>query len=305
MSKQLRLPTLFTIEKCLNCGSKIKFKRFKINKNMITRTRFREIDNEVKLLIRKTLDDIRVNNFDDYILYIADGDYNDDFANHPKFSPYVIDNRIDLYKDDTRINFLTRFMSTFYNFPYGVDEVSDDEYRIYMELMVYCHVWESKPYLRKLYRFALLANNENYEWKVEVPEMSKHDFIRNNIRAKFTNSSNDLANTIRKGFHTSLRNAFAHSEFHILENIIHLDTYKGQSWDIPEISFDDWSERFCYSILLCYYLLKESYNDRKNIIAVTGTDRFKIKLPSKDGLSLREVNILYHTDQNGFSFERL
>ncbi|MCY0976869.1 hypothetical protein PGH12_06850 [Chryseobacterium wangxinyae] len=272
---------------------------------MITRTRFREIDNEIKSLIRKTLDEIRLNNFENYILYIADGDYNDDFATHPKFSPYIIDNRIDLYKDDTRINFLTRFMTTFYSFPPDVEEVTDDEYRIYMELMVYCHVWESKPYLRKLYRFALLANNEDYDWKVEVPEMSKHDFIRNNIRTKFTDSSNDLANIIRKGFHTSLRNAFAHSEFHILENIIHLDTYKGQSWDIQEISFDDWSERFCYSILLCYYLLKESYNDRKNIIALTGTDRFKIKYPSKDETSLREVNILYHTEQNGFSFERL
>jgi len=43
---------------------------------MITTTRFREIDNEIKSLIRKTLDDIRVNNFDNYILYIADGDYN-------------------------------------------------------------------------------------------------------------------------------------------------------------------------------------------------------------------------------------
>lgn len=72
---------------------------------------------------------------------------------------------------------------------------------------------KKQPLLKKLYRFAHLANSESYHWKVVVPDMSKHDFIRNEIRQVFDDKGNPIAATIRNGFHTSLRNAFAHSEY--------------------------------------------------------------------------------------------
>lgn len=274
---------------------------------MITKDRFREIDTEIKELVRNSLNDARTTYLDNYVLYIADGDYNSDYETNTRFSPYVIDNRIDMLNDDTRLNFLIRFLQTFYSFPPDITEINDDEYRIYMELMIYTHIWESKPYLRKLARFSHLCNGEEYLWKLDIPEMGRHNFIRNNIRQTFENCSNGLSEIIKKGFHTSLRNAFAHSEFHISnnDNKIHLSNYKGESWELSEISFNDWSERFVHSILLCYHILKESYSDRENIVELNnGTNLFKIKHPTRDGNSFNERNIIYHAEQNGFTFER-
>lgn len=275
---------------------------------MITKDRFTEIDTEIKNLVRTSLNDLRTNRFEDYILYIADGDYNDEFDTNPKYSPYVIDNRIDLLKDDTRLKFLVRFLSTFYIFPLGTEEINDDEYRIYMELMTYSHIWESKSFLRKLGRFAHLCNGEIYLWKLDIPEMGRHTFIRDNIRKTFEDCHNDLSEVIRKGFHTSLRNAFAHSEFHIdnYNSKIILHNYNGNdTWELRDITFNDWSERFCYSILLCYHLLKESYSDRENIIDLNGGKNvFEIKHPKRDGNSHVLRNIEYHKDANSFTFQR-
>lgn len=274
---------------------------------MITKDRFREIDSEIKALVRSSLDYCRTTNFENYILFIADGDFSTTFQNNPNYSPYVIDNRLDLLNDDTRLNFLVRFLQTFYSFPADISEVNDDEYRIHIELMIYTHIWESKPYLRKLARFAHVCNNEDYDWKLEIPEMGRHNFIRNDIRQTFENCSNDLSEIIKKGFHTSLRNAFAHSEFHINNNEskIFLSNYKHETWELSEITFNQWSERFLHSILLCYHVLKKSYSDREKIVELNGgVNLFKIKHPTRDGSSFNEKNIIYHAGQNGFTFER-
>ncbi len=213
---------------------------------------------------------------------------------------------MDKYKDDTRLAFLANFLSVFYSFPNGQVSTDDNEYRIHVELMIYCHIWESKPFLKKLYRLAHILNGEDYSWNVKIPSMSKHDFIRNDIRETFKNNNSSLSIIIKNGFHTSLRNAFAHSEFSFdtINNNrkIILDTYTGQDWDIPEISFDDWSRRFIYSALLSYYMLDLTYKNRLNIVNDFGTDTFIIKHPSKYS-GLQDVPIKYRKQYNSFHFE--
>ncbi len=152
-------------------------------------------------------------------------------------------------------------MQTFYGFPKGTSKTDDNEYRLAMELMVYTHIWESERFLKELYRFASLTNKKSYDWEVIVPESSKHEFIRKNIRDVFKANGLQLADIITKGFHTSLRNAFAHSQY-LLDDYnkkIHLDTFKGDySWDIENISYDEWTKRFLYSSLLSFSRKKKS-----------------------------------------------
>jgi len=276
---------------------------------MITKADFALIDAEIKDCLQKTLDDIKINSLHNYIIFLADGEYKPEYEKSKVISnPYVIDNRIDYYKDSTRLDFLVNFLKNYYSFPAGQVETDDNNFRISMELMIYCHVWESKSFLKKLYRLAHISNGEEYNWNVVVPEMGKHDFIRNDIRATLEKKNNCLAEIIKRGFHTSLRNAFAHSEYSI-DTIngnrrIWLDTYTGKSWDIQEISFDDWSKRFVYTALLSYHLLKITHINRTNLISDFGTNKFTIKHPNKDE-SISDREILYREEpEDAFNFLR-
>lgn len=274
---------------------------------MISRSEFIAIEAEIKEAIDKTLNELRAINQADYVLFLADGEYYKEHEyNDSGLNPHVIGNMMDKYKDSSRFKFLAQFLNAAYSFTDTKDSTDDNEYMIHLELMVYTHIWEAKPFLKKLYRLAHLWNGEQYAWDVSIPDTSKHDFIRTKIRGIFEDKKSPLFQVIKNGFHTSLRNAFAHSEYHFdtmngRRRII-LDNYKGAQWEMKEISFDDWSRRFVYSTLLSYYLFDLTNKHSINIIESTGTDRFLIKLPSK----INDTNLVwikYEKPINRFIFE--
>lgn len=273
---------------------------------MITRQKFAEIDSEVAASIQQTLDRIKEKRQDNYVLFLADGEYKKEYDNQQNpVSPFVIDDRRDKNKDQTRLSFLSNFLETFYSFPSSQNNTDDNEHRLHMELMIYSHIWESKPFLKKLYRLSHLDNNEEYDWNVTVPDMGKHDFIRNDIRNVLDKNQNPLATVIKKGFHTSLRNAFAHSEYSFntrgANKSISLHNYNGQEWELQDISFDDWSERFVYSALLSFYLLRWTHIKRIALTTDLGTDTFTIKHPTKSG-GINNINITYTKEYDSFNF---
>jgi len=271
---------------------------------MISKTRFGEINTEIKGAIESTLDTLKQISQNSYITFLADGEFRKEYNTDTSTqNPYVIDYRIDHYKDETRLRFLTQFLSLFYSFPTEQLEVDDNEQRIHMELMIYSHIWEAKPFLKKLYRLAHLINEEDYSWDVNVPDMGKHTFIRDNIRSIFLNRESHIGEVIKKGFHTSLRNAFAHSEYVIntSNSKIILDNYSGANWELREVSFNDWSERFVYSALLSFYLLDYAHKRRQSLIEDFGTDRFMIKHPSRTR-GINDTEIKYRKEADSFSF---
>ncbi len=172
--------------------------------------------------------------------------------------------------------------------------------------MIYTHIWESKPFLKQLYRMARLADKKSYDWSVNVPEMEKHKFIRFQIRDVIASKGLHVANIISAGFHTSLRNAFAHSEyeFNNTYRYIHLDTFKGDTtWDIENIAFDDWTKRFAYSALLSYHFLNIRHKKRTELIKDFGKDEFLIIHPINER-SFRCIKIYYDEEHDNFSFYR-
>lgn len=275
---------------------------------MIQRTDFAAIDAEIVNSIENSLQNVRQLSTEEYVLFLADGEYRKEYDTpNSKYNPNLIDYRVDRYKDETRLKFLSDFLSLFYAFPSSQQSTDDKEQRLHMELMIYTHTWEAKPFLKKLYRLAHLNNGEQYEWKVEIPDMGKHDFIRNNIRQVFQNRGSNMSEVIRKGFHTSLRNAFAHSEYSFDtmngNRRIWLDNYGGAAWELQEISFDDWSKRFVYSALLSYHLLSLTHKHRVALVDTLGTDTFEIKQPNKQQ-SFNTVSIKYRKEHNAFNFEK-
>jgi hypothetical protein len=275
---------------------------------MITKAVFSDIDNEVKTSVQLALETLRTNNPSSYVLFLANGEYDDRLENVVQnLNPFIIDSTKDIYKDETRLIFLTEFLSSFYSFRDKQSLTDDNKQRMHVELMIYSHIWEAKPFLKKLYRLAHLSNGEDYHWKVQVPDMGKHEFIRNNIRVTFENTANSIAQIIKKGFHTSLRNAFAHSDYSFDtmgdNRRIWLDNYNGSDWEIQYISFDDWSIRFSYSVLLSYYLLNLVRESRTKLVADFGVNEFKIKHISKSG-SIEDAIIVYREEHDDFKFKQ-
>jgi hypothetical protein len=272
---------------------------------MITLAEFKQIDTEVSNSINETLDAIKNNCKDNnYVLLLCEGEYKPKIAGTPlNLSPYVIDDREGKMKDDPRINFWLDFLKKYYVFPNGTTEIDDDKYRIHLELMIYSHIWESEPLLKKLFRLTNLVSEGSYYWEVKVPEMGKHVFIRKNIREILIAKKLSLGDIIKKGFHTSLRNAFSHSQYSFNEyrKGIKLDNYKGESWEMDFITYNDWTKRFAYSFFLNYHLLNHIQVRRMSLIDDFGTNTFSIKHPTGSSI-YKDRHIQYDSHRDAFIF---
>lgn len=271
---------------------------------MITKVRFDEIKNEVKTVIVNTFNTLIDKNIDNFILFVADGEYLKDLEKDKTY-PYVIDYMPDSYNDQHRLKFLIKFLNDYYSFSEDQIMVADDHMRIITEMMIYTHIWESKPNLKKLYRLSGLVNQERYVWDSSniVPDYCKRDFIKG-IREKFDKKGNQIGEFIKKGYHSSLRNAFAHSEYSFFmtgDYDIKLLNYreKDSSWALKGVAFDEWSERFVYSILLCYYLNHYHYS-RKEIIEAIRRDTFMIEYPDHT-----KMKISYQYSNNSFYSQKI
>lgn len=269
---------------------------------MITFDEFDLINKEVELAVNETFNYLK-NKTINYIPFLANGEFKSKYQNsHLRLNPYVIDTREDKYKDKDRRAFYIQFMETFYSFP-NKAATDDNLTKIHMELMVYCHIWESKPFLKQLLKLAISIDNKPYPWNIEIPDMGKHEVIREEIRDVFVKRNLSLGHIITKGFHTSLRNAFAHSEYYFNEatNNIVLDTYTGKGWDIPQISYNDWSKRFAYSVLLSYFFQNVSFENRNALTRTFNTNKFLIMHPI-DKNTAKPRYLIYDDHFDTFSF---
>jgi hypothetical protein len=276
---------------------------------MIAKKTFDIMQNEVLAALNEVFDLIRKASPENFILILADSEYKSHYELvKPPLNPYVISDTEDKTWDENRMQFLIEFLRTFYSFPPDNEFVDDSPVRMNMEMMIYAHIWESKSFLKTLFRLARLCDNMQYDWKVSIPPMSKHKFIRFSIRDIFKARNLSLSNVMTKGFHTSLRNAFAHSEFafDFQNNRIWLENVRNKNirlkqWKIYDLSFDEWTIRFSYSVLLNYHLFNQIYARRATLVKDFGTDTFIIDHPSsKHGTN--RVKIIYHQDNDAFGF---
>jgi hypothetical protein len=224
-----------------------------------------------------------------YILLLAEGEFKPELLDTNP-DPYVIDNKTDIINDGHRLDFLMKFQQNAYKFPTGINQIEDDEFRFHIELMIYSHNWESRYFLKKLFKLATCASGGDYLWTVTVPDWTKHEFIRNEIRDVFKKKKLSIAETITKGYHSSVRNAFAHSEYRFddYHHRIDLLNFKGDtSWELKSISYDDWSKRYLYSVFLTYHLHNVSYEKCDSLSSDFGQDTFLIVKPFNEGKSFR------------------
>lgn len=268
---------------------------------MISKTEFDKIYREVKEAIDECFQSMAKAPQDStcIISYLANGDYACELEKSD-LNPYVVDYTLNELRDQDRLEFLTEYLNE--NYTFKEKQTSDSKTSITMELMIYSHIWESEPFLKDLKRIASLANSGTYLWKVDVPDFTKHTFIRE-IRESLEGNKLKLAEVIKKGFSSSVRNAFAHSAytFQYGTNRITFLNYKGKEWEIKELNFDEWSTRFCYSFILSFLLYKSKRYFRTNIVETFETDVFDVNMPTKDGEN-GVYRIKYEKDRDMFHF---
>jgi len=266
---------------------------------MITYDKFKDIDTEVQLAVDQTLDHIQKTN-QNYILLLAHGEY---MSMPSRFNPYGIDATEDTRFDETRRTFFVNFMGAAYSFENGSSIVSDLN-SIQLELMIYCHIWESRPLLKVLYRIMVLASGGNYPWNVTVPRQGKEDFLRNDIRQGLLDLKPPLlGNIIKNGFHSSLRNAFAHSDYYfsLRSREIRLTNFGGKAWELNMITFHEWAIKFAYSSLLSHHLLNKLHERRTRLVHDFNKDEFLIIHPISSN-RFKATKIKYDQDHDLFSF---
>lgn len=272
---------------------------------MINENDFQRIDNEIKQCLLLALESIKKKSLSNYILLLANGEYQEILLRNKNLNPYTIEYPMDKYRDINRLSFLTNMLNTFYSFN-NSNDVYDKEQIVHLELMTYSHIWESKAFLKKLYRIAHLLNGDPYNWTVEVPDKRKHDFIRNHITNILEENNSKLSYIIKKGFHSSLRNAFAHSEYYFdfISNLktIELNNYKGKNWELKNITLNEWTERFVYSALLSYHSYSLLDGVKRNIVNEFGTNVFTIDRLSRDGLQIQKVKVEFRESMGEFNW---
>jgi hypothetical protein len=261
----------------------ISFLKFHIQKEyfMISRADFESIRTEVTNAIRDSLIKIRKDSPEKYVLFLARAEYSEIVVDPSiDWNPYRIDDRSDLYADETRHTFLVEYLNAFYSFSYPQIHI-ELQLVTNLELMIYSHNWESELFLKKLYRLAQLLNGSEFPWTVDVSEMGKSTFIQEKIGKVFRASGSPMEKVLSEGYDSDLRNAFAHSAYSIdgeTKNIF-LHPRKSKPRKLEQISFDDWGKRFAYSVLTSYYLIDIMHEMRRSLPLDFGTNLFTVHRP--------------------------
>jgi len=249
---------------------------------MIRHAEFKLINDEVMFAINEAFD-FAINNEknkNDYILFLCNASIYEGIASG--YNPYVINNEIDKLKDRDRLNFLIKYIRNHYSFK--IENTVDSKLSISIEMMIYTHTWESIRHLKLLKQLSNLCDSQDYNWNIKVPSYPKRPFITGGIRDVFKKHSLKIHEVMTAGFHSSLRNAFAHSEYVFSDTspYIELLNYKGEfEGELQGISLDDWTKRFCYTFLLNFRLIEKYFKVRSNLIS--GGTGYEVFLKDKDG----------------------
>ena len=140
----------------------------------------KEIIEEILQAIEDSFVTIAKDDYISYILYIGRADVIPELKAHFGTS-CVIDYQLDRYYDATRELFYLHYLNRNYSkegFKYdgeaGIDDLS-------IEMMIYCHLWDSSYFLKSLYRLSCILCNEGYQWNPNIPENGKYKFVKNKI----------------------------------------------------------------------------------------------------------------------------
>lgn len=230
---------------------------------------------QIRMNVSRVVDDLMFRlyhkSYNDFILLIARGQTIPRLERvSPTRSNYSLDYTLDEHYDETREKFYVEYLNSKYKKD-GFDYRTDDGFLcLNIELMIYCHIWESSLFLKTLKRVTDLLTDQEYDWEIELPDMKIKPFIKDSIIKPLVDIEDEFGLLLKKAYSPNLRNSFAHSLYHIdmEQRKIYLYIKKIDEEDCVgrTVSFEEFQERFLYSINLCY-LLRLAINHQREMAA--------------------------------------
>lgn len=164
----------------------------------------------------------------------------------------VIDYQGDTIFDETRTRFYLHYLNRNYKrdgFAYEGESGFDD---LNIELMIYCHIWDSSYFIKALYRLASIVSGNGYAWNVKIPCLKKESFIIENIIKPLKASGLMIGSLLEECYDAGLRNAFAHSLYTIEseQRKIHVRPQKGYKI----YTFEDFQTLFLKTVLIMHLM---------------------------------------------------
>lgn len=130
-------------------------------------------------------------------------------------SRYVMDNAKDVYHDETRQQFYLNYLNT--NYRKGVLNYTEKDGldKLYIEMMIYSHLWDSQRFLKDIYRIATMIVGKPYDWDLDLEDGLSFTRMKEEIIDPLKASGIRLGTIIESAYSSHIRNSFAHSLFDI------------------------------------------------------------------------------------------
>lgn len=240
----------------------------------------------------------------DFLLFLAECNLKVESGKHYFLSTFSIESLGDI----DRLNFIEFYLNLPFNKVYEKsDEKRKSELRknlMFLELMIYSHTWESIPHLKTLFRISEISQGNDFPWQIDVPELSKHNFIRNDVRDKLGNNALKLKELITNSFHSQIRNAFAHSQISFWNNeneVVQLHNFNpDDNWTRWGMSFVELEIRVAKSILLFKLIHKKIYEE---VLEITKNNKtFTVYCPEEDW-TFKEYKLEYDSGMHYFKWQ--
>ena len=232
---------------------------------------------EFQLLEKKIIENQKY--FGDFLLVYTNF-FKSDFPKNN--SPYKMGPNFEGLSGITHFNFIDTYRkinileNDLIEIPIGQKKLS-----IQIEMLIYLKIWECDYFIKKLYQIARLLNGESYDWNFKISydnydktaTGTRHKILREHIRDKFKTHLPELFNAFKESYITQLRNAIAHSQYYLQNDVIGLNNYdeKSKFCKLRSLSFKDWSKIFHITqVIYNEYLL---FIDRINNFYISESEK--------------------------------
>jgi hypothetical protein len=263
---------------------------------MIWKNDFEKINFLVEKSVIELYSELEKSN--DYITFLAHGDYIEG-NEQSSTTQHIINNHVDVFKDDAWLKVLLTFINSSYNFLN--ENTCDSKASIFFETMLYLHIWESRPFLRFLKRAANLIEKNTYLWNLKVKDKSKSVYLEQQILPVLEKKKLKIADVIKNGYVKQIRDAIAHNDYwhNLARPELILENYKQKPKRIEKIHYNEWTNKFCYTFLLAFHLRKYFEIKKQNLDDKKCKEGFEVKLKDKNGETIDGL-ILYDKESNKF-----
>lgn len=173
----------------------------------------------------------------------------------PKINSIVYSGIGEITEDN---NYFTKYGRAFFN---GTSEL---EKGLHQEKTTYLNIWENAFFLRVFTQVVRVLNGDNYDWSLNIGKLTpngKSKHIREQI-VKRLSISPCFQNIIKTAYVSQIRNAVAHSQYHLIQGGILYDNYQSDKYaNLEGLTFEEWEQKYIYS----YFVFRGLFQTLKQI----------------------------------------